>query len=159
MFGAAVLLAGCTAAEPEPEELTVTAAGARYLAAVCPVNDAWDAVDVEVDRLRIVVARGETGDTAALGEQLAVLEDKAAVAAETLADPSVAWPGAATAAIESVAKTLVADAEQAGSAAELNAQEAVDHRWGGAATVAETGAAARAALGLPEDPVTACAAR
>lgn len=159
LTGAALLLAGCTAAEPEPEELTVTAAGARYLEAVCPVNEAWDAVDVEVERLRIAVARGEAGDTGDLGKRLATLEAQSAAAAETLADPSVAWPGGATPAVESVAKTLADDAEQAGSIAELEAQEAVDYRWDGAATIAETAAAARAALGLPEDPVVACAAR
>lgn len=157
LTGAALLLAGCTAAEPEPEELTVTAAGARYLEAVCPVNEAWDAVDVEVERLRIAVARGEAGDTGDLGKLLATLEAQSA--AETLDDPSVAWPGGATPAVESVAKTLADDAEQAGSIAELEAQEAVDYRWDGAATIAETAAAARAALGLPEDPVVACAAR
>ena len=159
LVGAALLLAGCTAAEPEPEELTVTAAGARYLDAVCPVNDAWDAVDVEVDRLRIAVARGEAGDVAALGEPLVELETLSAKAAETLTAESVAWPGSATAAVESVAETLAADAEQAASIGELDGQEVAAYRWKGAATVGETAAAARAALGLPEDPVAACAAR
>ncbi|KIP53158.1 hypothetical protein SD72_04845 [Leucobacter komagatae] len=152
-------LAGCTAPEPEPEELTVTGAGARYLDAVCPVNGAWDSVDVEVERLRIALARSEAGDETALGAALTTLERRSLAAAENLDDASVSWPADAEDAIAAVRDSLAADAEQARDVAELSAADAVAHEWEGAERIAATSAKARASLGLPDDPEVACEAR
>ncbi|MFD1202881.1 hypothetical protein ACFSWE_11740 [Leucobacter albus] len=170
LVGASVLgLAGCSAPEPEPEpeELTVTEAGARYLDAVCPVNEAWDEVDAGVDRLRVAGARPAQADAAELSEALGAelsaaltrLEQRSLAAVKTLDDPLVAWPAAAQAAVEEVRDTLVDDAEQASSAAALDGQELSEYRWKDPQGIAEAAARARAALGLPEDPAAACDAR
>lgn len=159
---AILLLSGCAGGapeEPEPEELTVTEAGARYLEAICPVNDTWDAVDLEVDRLRVEVSRGEPGDTDPLAAALKQLERSALAAAKLLDDASVAWPAAAESAVADVRDTLTDDAKQAEKAAKLDGREAVDYSWDGAGDIGAAAAKARAALGLPEDPAAACDAR
>ncbi|TQL42050.1 hypothetical protein FB468_0030 [Leucobacter komagatae] len=154
-----VALTGCTAPEPEPEELTVSAAGARYLDAICPVNAAWEGVDLEVDRLRLVLSRGDTGDTAAIGGALADLERASTAASETLSDETVAWPAKAEGGVAEVAETLAADAEQAARAAKLPAVDLVDYSWEGVKAIGSAAAATRAALGLPEGVGSACADR
>lgn len=155
----ALALTGCTAPEPEPEELTVTAAGARYLDAICPVNAAWESVDLEIDRLRLVLSRGEAGDTAAIGAALTELEHASTVASETLSDETVAWPAKAEGGVAEVAETLAADAEQAARAAKLPAADLVDYSWEGAKAIGSAAVTTRAALGLPEDLGSACADR
>lgn len=156
-----LVLAGCAAdaPEPDPEELTVTEAGARYLAAICPVNSAWDAVDVEVDRLRVELARGEAGSTDPIGSALTKLERKTVAALELLDDATVAWPVAAQDPIAAVRDTLTTDAEQAATVAELSGRDLVAYSWDGAGAISSAAAEARAALGLPEDPAAACDAR
>ncbi|GAA1581071.1 hypothetical protein [Leucobacter aridicollis] len=156
---AALTLAGCSAPEPEPEELTVTAAGSRYLDAVCPVNDVWDSVDAELDRLRLAVSRGDSADTGPLATQLQALQEASAIAAESLADPAVAWPDGASSAVAAVAESLDADARQAGEVAELSAAAIADYAWEGGGAVADAAADTRAALGLPADAGAACADR
>lgn len=148
-------LTGCSAA-PEPDELTVTAAGARYLDAVCSVNAAWDTVDVEVDRLRISVARGESGDTRAIETALAALGRETDNAMALLDDESVGWPQSAVSAISRVLNTLEADTEQIAAVAELPGRELADYSWSGAENAAASAAAARTALGLPEEAGLAC---
>lgn len=150
-------LSGCAAPEPEPEALTITEAGSRYLDAVCPVNAAWDEVDVEVDRLRIAISRGDSVDTAGYVDALAGMELASRAAVETLDDPLVAWPAEAEAAVAEVGDSLRADARHAEEAAELAAAAAVAHRWPDVSNIADAALRARVALGLPEDPAGACA--
>ena len=153
---AAVSLAGCSAPAPEPEELTVSAAGARYLEAVCPVNAAWDGVDVELDRVKLLVSRGEQPDTAGVAAALDKLGAESLAAAEILDDPAVAWPAAAADSIAGVRETLTADAEQAAAVATLGAAELAGYRWEGSGEIATSAADTRAALGLPDDTRDAC---
>lgn len=147
---------------PEPERLTISQAGARYLNAVCPVNSAWDEVDVEIDRLRIAMARDSADsevDARLFGEAMHELGAASARAEAELGDESVAWPQGAQHAIAKVRESLTADAEQAETAAAFTAIEASGYSWKGADQLARAAGDARAALDLPEDPEVACAAR
>jgi hypothetical protein len=123
--------------------LSATTAGGVYLDAVCPVNAAWDEVDVELDRLRIAVARGgdEEIDTSRFADAMERVAEASSDAGKRLDTEQQSWPAQAEPAVESVRETLQADRKQALSVAKLDAEEAE----------------ARAALGLPEDPVAACA--
>ncbi|UTX54234.1 hypothetical protein [Leucobacter aridicollis] len=163
LLGAAVVavlaLTGCSAPEPEPEELTVSAAGARYLDAVCPVNQVWDNVDAALDRLRLAVARGDSADTGPIIVELEALQKSSAAAAERLTDPAVVWPDKAEAAVAAVAETLEADAQQAAEVAGLDADAIAGYSWEGGGTIAGAAADTRAALGLPADAGAACAER
>ncbi|WP_024356367.1 hypothetical protein [Leucobacter chironomi] len=154
-------LAGCAAPEPppEPEVLSATKAGGVYLDAVCPVNAAWDDADAELDRLRIAVARGGDVqiDTARFATAMERVAEASAEAGEQLDTEQQSWPAVAEAPVASVRKTLQADRKQAASVAKLDAAEAVAYAWQGAAESGEAAAAARAALGLPDDPEAACA--
>lgn len=154
-------LAGC-APEPAPREapqyqLTVTDAGARYLDAVCPVNAAWDAVDVEVDRLRIALARGGEADARPFADAVRALGAASGAAGESLVDPSLEWPSPARGPVAEVGASLAADAEQAQRAAGLDASAAVGYAWEDAAEAAASAKRARTALGLPDDARLACA--
>ncbi|MBK0418945.1 hypothetical protein JD276_07845 [Leucobacter sp. CSA1] len=153
----ALSLAACAPdPEPEPEVLSVTEAGGVYLEAVCPVNAAWDEADVEIDRLRIGVARGEDFDTAPFAEAMSALADASGEAAEQLDAGDIVWPEEARDEIEEVRVTLVADRKQALAVAELPAEEAAGYMWDGDAA-RDAAVAARTVLGLPEDPAAACA--
>lgn len=168
---ASFMLSGCApepVIEPEPELLTLTDAGQRYLDAVCPVNELWDAVDIEVDRLRIAVARGDDGsdgdgndgtDTRLFVVAVHALEDGIVSADELLGDKTVEWPRGAKRAIAAVQSTLSTDAEQARLVAEMNAAEIVAYSWKGTERLAAASLETRSALGLPEDPQLACELR
>lgn len=161
MLGAALLLglAGC-APEPQtapgPEVLSATKAGGLYLDAVCPVNEAWDAADLEIDRLRIAQTREET-DTDDFAEAMRAVGEASAEAARRLEPKDRTWPESATDEIAAVRETLRADAKQAAKVAEMPIDDVLDRGWAGAEEVGTAAAAARAALGLPTDPVAACA--
>ena len=142
--------------EPEPEQLTISDAGARYLEAVCPVNAVWDAVDIEVDHLRVAAARGDAADTAAFAGVMHELQSASAAAEQTLGDEAVEWPAVAKGAVERVRASLEADAGQAERVARLAASDAASHTWEGAAAAASAAQEARAALGLPENARVAC---
>lgn len=155
-------LTGCAAvSEPvtAPSELTVSAAGQEYLAAVCPVNEAWDEVDVAVDQLRIVHARGAAGpnDDKALQDALVQVATVSESAASGLEPVYFTWPESASAEVDKVRETLEADVKQVRRVIALTGDTLVNYTWEGADTNAAAAAAARAALGLPEDPETACA--
>lgn len=152
----ALFATGC-APEPEPDPvvLTTTEAGSVYLDAVCPVNSAWDEVDLEIDRLRIAVERGEA-DTTAFASAMTELAEAHTAAAEALQPEDSTWPSGAQDEVTAVQKSLLADSEEALEAAELPAEEATTYSWQGAEQAAASGAAARDVLGITEDPVTAC---
>lgn len=160
VLGAA--LVGCSGdpePPPPPQVLSPSEAGAVYLDAVCPVNDAWDAADVELDRLRVALARDGAPeiDTRLFAETMDAVAAASERAAERLDTKQQEWPTRTEAAVEDVRETLEDDRTQARRVAELDADEAVDYAWQGAAESASASAAAREALGLPEDPVAACA--
>ncbi|GAB2551573.1 hypothetical protein [Leucobacter ruminantium] len=161
--GAALLLVlgGCapepeTPAEPEVEVLSATKAGGLYLDAVCPVNEAWGAVDVEIDRLRIAQTRGETG-TDDFAEAMRAVGKASEEAAKQLEPKDRAWPDDATDEIAAVRETLRSDAKQAAKVAAMPIDDVLGYAWKDSAEVGTTAAEARAVLGLPADPVTACA--
>lgn len=157
---AGAALAGCAPEPaPEPAALNISDAGARYLDAVCPVNAAWNAVDLEIDRLALAADHGEPGDTRPFQGALAKVEQRSLQAAEVLADETVAWPAEAEAAVAKVAKSLEADAAQAAEVTLLSADEIVAYRWKGAAATAKSGSDTRLALGLPAEADVACEAR
>lgn len=161
LVGAGVLAlaaAGCAEPEPEPEPLSMTRAAEVYLAAVCPVNEAWDAADVELDRLRLAATREDANSTAAFAEAMSVVAERSGAAASSLASEERAWPAEAEGPVAAVAETLAADREQASRVAALPAEDLVAYRWDGADDVGATAAEARAALGLPDDAAEACAA-
>ncbi len=145
--------------EPEVEVLSASRAGGVYLDAVCPVNAAWDAADVELDRLRVAVGRGEAAqaDTRLFADAMEAVAAASGRAAEGLDTEQQEWPRSTEAAVEAVRDTLEADRKQAKRVAKLDAGEAVGYAWQGAAESAQAASEARAALGLPEDPVAACA--
>ena len=162
---AGLLLAGCSASAPpepapEPEVLSASEAGGLYLDAVCPVNAVWDEVDVELDRLRLTVSRGEddTRRFAAALNELAAASKTAAhnLDPKTLDKAGHVWPEGALDQIAAVQQTLVADQKQAATVAKLDAHEIVNYSWKGAETVGTAASEARAALGLPEDGESAC---
>lgn len=150
-----VPLSACAADEPEPEKLSASQAGGVYLDAVCPVNTAWDVVDVELDRLRTQLARGDE-DSTAIEEALAQLGDASAAAAEALDATTHEWPREAAGPVESVRETLIADRKQAAALAKRPAADIAEYSWEGGTEAGAAAAEARAALGLPEDPVFAC---
>ncbi|WP_336651284.1 MULTISPECIES: hypothetical protein [unclassified Leucobacter] len=154
-------LVGCASPEPAPapEVLSATKAGGVYLDAVCPVNAAWDEADVELDKLRIAVARGGDAkiDTTRFAAAMGRVAEVSAEAGQQLDTEQQSWPAAAEAPVAEVRKTLQADRKQAVSVAKLDAVAAVGYVWQGAAESGEAAAAARAALGLPADPEAACA--
>ncbi|PRI10851.1 hypothetical protein B4915_08135 [Leucobacter massiliensis] len=152
---------GCSDPEPPPPEvLSVSAAGGAYLDAVCPVNAAWDAADLELDRLRLAAGRGgERLDARPLAEALRGVATASERAAEELDAASRRWPAGTEAAVESVLASLQDDAAQARRVAKLDADELLGYAWQDADVTGEAAAAARAALGLPEDPEAACAER
>ncbi len=156
----ALLLAGCASPEPEPRKLTASEAGTRYLSAVCPVNQAWDRADVELDRLRLVLARGSTAagkaQTAPFSEAMGEVGAASTRAAEELGSPGIVWPKAAAPTIDAVRASLAADAGQAKRVAKLDAAEAIAYRWD-PGDAAESDTRARAALGLTGEPQAACA--
>lgn len=154
-------LAGCSGApepEPEPEVLSASEAGGVYLDAVCPVNAAWDEADIELDRLRVAVARGDESpiDPGRFSDAMDEVAAASERAAERLDTEQQEWPSRTEAAIEAVRDTLEADRKQARRVAQLDAGDAVGYAWQGAAEAGDAAAEARAALGLPEDPVAAC---
>ncbi|WP_416442697.1 hypothetical protein AB3K78_09490 [Leucobacter sp. HNU] len=100
-----LVLSGCGRAEPEPKKLTASEAGTQYLSAVCPVNDAWDRADVELDRLRLVAARGSAAtqvDPKPFSSAIGVVGTESARAAEQLGSAGIVWPKAAAPAIAEV---------------------------------------------------------
>ena len=145
--------------EPEIEVLSVSEAGGVYLDAVCPVNAAWDEADVELDRLRVALGRGdgEPIDTRLFADAMEEVAAASERAAERLETEQQEWPTGTRSAVETVRDTLEADRKQAQRVAELDADEAVGYAWRGVAESAAAAAEARAALGLPEDPIAACA--
>lgn len=159
IVAAVATTAGCAPAEPDaPEPLSVTAAGGVYLDAVCPVNTAWDQVDLEVDRLRLGLQRGET-NTKGFVASLKKLEAASEKAAKRLAKNESSWPREAEDAIVAVKDTLLSDTTQAARVAKLSAKQAAAHTWKGSDETAQAAAEARASLGLPADPQLACAQR
>lgn len=159
---AAFSLTGC-APEPEPEPvvLTVSEAGSAYLGAVCPVNDAWDELDLAVDQLRLSLDAGGSQEVAM--ERLDVALDRVGkqslAAAKSLDDPERVWPTGAAKRVREVADTLTADHAVTVKVTKLTPEQAAAFEWPGAAESAETAAAAREALGLPADTELACAER
>lgn len=158
---ALLLLSGCAGdpaaeEEPEPEVLSATKAGGLYLSAVCPVNQAWDEFDVEVDRLRIAQARGER-DTDAFSEAMLAVGEASERAAKQLEPKDKTWPTGAVDEVEAVRDSLRADAKQAEKVAELPIEKATVYVWKDLAEVGRSAAEAREVLGLPADPVAACA--
>lgn len=164
---ALLVTTGCaslTPVPPEPEVLTASTAGATYLDAVCPVNEAWDEADVVIDSLRVVVSGdasgGEVDVDQARADYVAALESVGAAsteAAAALSPEDRVWPDGAAATVEKIHASLLADAEEIEGAAELSAKEAADYIWD-VGDIAVVSAEARAALDLPEDPEFACAA-
>ncbi len=156
---AALLLIGCQAAAPEeppePEVLSATKAGGLYLSAVCPVNEAWDELDVEVDRLRIAQSRGDDG-TEGFSEAMLAVGEASERAAGQLEPKDRAWPADAVDEVEAVRDTLRDDAKQAEKVADLPIEKATVYSWKGAADAGVAAAEAREALGLPADAETAC---
>lgn len=152
-----LLLPGCAPEPaPEPEVLSATAAGRAYLDAVCPVNEAWGEVDVAVDELRIAVARsGADAGTAQLREAVDRLDETVDAAVEQLGSKKRTWPTGARDEIEGVRDSLRADAKQLAELRKLPADEAASYAWA-PGDAAEAGAAARAALQLPDDAEAAC---
>lgn len=144
---------------PEPEALTVSDAATRYLGAVCPVNEAWDALDLEVDRVSLGNERGDSVTLDGFHAALDTVASASAQAEATLADDSVAWPSGATDAIARVRTSLRADVDQVEVARELAASAIPEYAWVGAQEHADDSAAVRAALDLPEDPLAACELR
>lgn len=164
-LAAALVLSGCAPEpvvepEPEPELLTISDAGGRYLDAVCPMNELWDAVDIEVDRLRIAAARGDgdasSSDTRLFVEAITALETKIVAAEELLGDETVEWPVGAKRAIAAVQSSLASDAGQAQVVSEMSAADIAAYKWMGVDALASASQEARAALGLPDDPRVAC---
>lgn len=163
---AGLMLVGCSgqadseAPEAEPEVLSASEAGGIYLEAVCPVNASWDAADVELERLKLTVSRGDddTARFAAAMNEVATASKTAVKALDpkTLDTEGHAWPKAASADIEAVRKTLANDQKQAARVAKLTASEAVNYAWQGADEVGTASSAARESLGLPSDGQSAC---
>lgn len=159
IIAALALTTGCAAQDPEPpqlEQLTASAAGGVYLDAVCPVNTAWDNVDLELDRLRLGLHRGttDTQDFASALKKMAVASEEAA---KFLAPKDYTWPKVAKAPVAEVRETLLADKQQVPKILKLSAKEAVIYEWSGRDRIAQSAADARVALGLPADPELACA--
>ncbi len=154
----ALAAAGCAEPAPDPEPLSVTRAAEVYLEAICPVNEAWDAADVELDRLRLAATREGTSSTAAFAEAMGVVAERSGDAASALGSEERSWPEAAEGPVAAVAETLAADREQASRVAELPVEDVVDYQWDGADDIGATAAEARAALDLPADADEACAA-
>lgn len=154
----ALLVTSCGAGTPtpvEPEELSASKAGGLYLSAVCPVNDEWDRVDLEIDRLRLALGRGD-GSPKNAARALVDLADASARSEKALAPKGQAWPTAAEPAIEAVRDTLRADRAQALRVAKLPADELVAYSWQGSAEIATAASDARSALGLPANALDAC---
>lgn len=158
---AVLLLSGCSGAqddaqpEPKPEVLSATKAGGLYLSAVCPVNDAWDELDVEVDRLRIALGRGEDS-TVAFEKAMRAVASASEQAAKQLEPKNQAWPKGASDEVEAVRDSLRADAKQAAKVAELPIDKAANYAWKDTAEAAAASASAREVLSLPGDAVAAC---
>ena len=155
---AALLVTSCGAGTPEPSEpaeLSASKAGGLYLSAVCPVNDEWDRVDLEVDRLRLALGRGE-GSPRDAARALMNLADASARAENALKPKSQSWPTEGEPAVVAVRDTLRADRAQALRVAKLPADELVGYAWQGSGDIATAAAAARSALGLPADAEYAC---
>lgn len=154
----ALLLSSCVGTErPEPQVLTASEAGGQYLAAVCPVNTAWDRADVELDRLRLALSRDPKtpSDPKPFARAIGEVATASTTAAKRLGSTEVVWPKQAAPAVDRVRESLAEDAAQAGRVAKLDAAAAVGYRWqpGDAATA---DARARTALGLVGDPEAAC---
>ena len=163
MVAATLFVSGCApepaateATPPPPEPLTASKAGKLYLDAVCPLDEVWGEVDVELDRLRIAVGRGDT-DTTRFADAMRRLADASAHASELLDATGQSWPKDAAAEVAAVRKTIEADEKQARAVAKMPASQAVQYAWDGAADIGTTASAARAVLGLPVDPDAACA--
>ncbi|WP_244304641.1 hypothetical protein [Leucobacter viscericola] len=155
---AIALTAGCAAQDPKPQKpevLTASRAGGVYLDAVCPINEAWDSADYELDRLRLVVGRGGSNSKAFAASMQGVAE-ASATAAKQLAPKDQAWPEEAKAHIAEVRDTLLADQKQALKVAKLPAKDAVVYTWQDREDIGVAAAEARASLGLPADPELAC---
>ncbi|MFD5599759.1 hypothetical protein ACFWHR_06840 [Leucobacter sp. NPDC058333] len=150
---------GCSAPEPtpKPESLTVSRAGAVYLDAVCPVNDAWDTADVELDQLRLAVSRDLSPSTKKFSAAMTDVAEQSAIAKKKLTSPKRTWPAVADAPVAEVADTLETDRVQAQRVAKLTAAKAIAYDWAGAEEIGTAAAAARAALQLPADADSACA--
>lgn len=162
LLGLAALVLGVSGCAPEPppepETLTPTRAATVYLEAVCPVNEAWDEADVELDRLRLAEARGESASTAAFAASMTEVAKRSGTAATSLTSEERTWPDAARDPVAAVAETLAADQAQAKRVAALPAAQAVDYRWEGVDDIGAAASEARAALELPADADAACAA-
>ena len=164
---ATLILVGCSgqaapaAPEPEPEVLSASEAGGIYLDAVCPVNAAWDAADLALERLRLIASRGEydTRRFAVAMDEVAAASKKAAreLDPKTLDKEGHAWPAAASADIAAVRKSLQADHKQAARVAKLTSSDVLGYSWKGAEEVGGAASAAREALALPADGESACA--
>lgn len=159
-LGGALLLAGCTGAqaktEPaEPRKLSASQAGGAYLEAVCPVNTAWGEADLEIDRLRLTLDRGDA-DPSGARSALRTVGQASGTAADALDPKRNEWPKAAAPAIAKVRETLVADQKELTRVEKLDAKKLADYSWQGGEAAGAAAADARNALKLPDDPAFAC---
>lgn len=120
------------------------------------MNEEWDRVDLEIDRLRLGLGRDEasTRDAARALTDLAEASERSA---KLLEPKHHSWPSTAEPAIEAVRDTLRADRTQALRVAKLPADELAGYAWQGIAEIGTAAAEARSALGLPADAEDACA--
>lgn len=140
--------------------LTITQAGGAYLDAVCPVNDAWDDLDLAVDQFRLALDGGNSsGAEDRFTEALTALGTKSRTAARTLEDSDQIWPAGAASSVEEVAESLREDFDESVRAAKLDPEDAVALTWPGATESAAAASAVREALGLPAEGREACAER
>ncbi|WP_244302875.1 hypothetical protein [Leucobacter coleopterorum] len=152
------LTPGCAAHDPKPQKpevLTASKAGGLYLDAVCPVNEAWDSADLELDRLRLALGRGGT-NTKEFAAAMKSVSGASATAARQLAPKDQAWPEEVKPHIADVRDTLLADQKQALKVAKLPAKEVAAYEWQGRDDIAASASEARVSLGLPADPELAC---
>lgn len=159
LFGS---LTGCAAestrkAEHRDTLLTVSKAGEKYLAAVCPLNQLWGEAAVEIDALRLTLSRG-TPDASRVQVVFGKLSEATDSAIAAFQDPGVRWPKKMQKALPALLASLGKDKEQLTALAASSAKKVANYQWQGKEASAAASAKAREAVGLPADPAVACGA-
>jgi hypothetical protein len=146
----------CTAIDDRPaDKLSVSQAADQYLSVVCPVNDAWNALDLSIDNLRLELDHGHA-DAADATQKLKRFEKVATRAATELRKQRDSFPKSVHEPAADVADALERDADTAAKAVKLDAQKLAEFSWPNTEDTAQKTQIARKKLSLSADATTSC---
>jgi hypothetical protein len=155
-------LTGCTSGPPTPQRtvLTTKSAGAYYLATMCPVNVAADAMSAAENTAE--KSTSETGpDLDSLKAAALAYENASRAAADRLDNPKVVWPASVRKSILVLRHQFLAEVpplKEMATATKMSDEAADTHDFPDTTKVTAAIKLIRSTLGLPSTASNTCAA-